>query len=137
MAVSRRQRVWDRAGGRCEYCQMPRDLDVQPFQLDHIRAQKHAGPTTVANLSLSCLACNSYKGANVAGYDPEGGELQPLFNPRQDEWDEHFDWEGPVLRGKTPVGRVTIEVLRINLAERVEHRRLLIEVGVFPPAETG
>jgi hypothetical protein len=31
---------------------MPQDLDVQPFQLDHIRAQKHSGRTTAANLAL-------------------------------------------------------------------------------------
>lgn len=135
MAVSRRQRVWDRAGGRCEYCCMPQDFDIQPFQLDHIRAQKHAGPTTPANLALSCLPCNSYKGANVAGYDPEGDELQPLFNPRLDDWHEHFAWDGPVLLGKTPIGRTTIDVLRINLPERVEHRRLLVEAGVFPPTD--
>lgn len=104
MAVSRRQRVWDRAAGRCEYCHMPQDLDVQPFQLDHIRAQKHAGPTTVANLALSCLPCNGYKGSNVAGYDPLAGELQPLFNPRQHDWDEHFEWHGPVLRGNPSYG---------------------------------
>jgi hypothetical protein len=132
MAVTRRQRVWDRAGGRCEYCRIPQQLDVQPFQLDHIRAQKHAGLTTAANLALSCLPCNSYKGANVAGYDPEGGELQALFNPRIDDWDEHFAWDGPVLRGKTPVGRTTIDVLRMNLSDRVEHRRILMDAGQFP-----
>lgn len=132
MAVSRRQRVWDRAGGRCEYCRMPQDFDIQPFQLDYIRAQKHAGVTTPANLALSCLPCNSYKGTNIAGYDPEGDELQPLFNPRLDDWDDHFVWDGPILRGKTPIGRTTIDVLRINVPERVEHRRLLIDAGVFP-----
>ena len=59
MADSRRQRVWDWAGGFCEYCRVPQELDVQPFQLDHIRAQKHSGATTAANLALSCLPCNS------------------------------------------------------------------------------
>lgn len=111
---------------------MPQALDVQPFQLDHIRAQKHSGPTTAANLALSCLPCNSYKGSNVAGYDPDTDELQPLFNPRRDVWDEHFAWDGPLLRGRTPIGRATMVVLRINSPERVEHRRLLIEAGQFP-----
>ena len=116
---------------------MPQELDIQPFQLDHIRAQKHAGPTTAANLALCCLPCNSYKGANVAGYDPESDELQPLFNPRHDEWEEHFAWDGPVLSGKTPIGRATIAVLRINLRERIEHRRLLIEAGRLPSPDIG
>lgn len=73
--------------------------------------------------------------ANVAGYDPESDELQPLFNPRRDDWENHFAWDGPVLRGKTPIGRTTIDVLRINLMERVEHRRLLIAAGVFSTAD--
>lgn len=115
---------------------MRQDLDVQPFQVDHIRARKHAGSTTAANLALSCLPCNSYKGANVAGYDSVEGNLQTLFNPRRHLWREHFEWDGPLLRGQTPVGRVTIDVLRINFPERVEHRRLLIEAGLFPPAES-
>lgn len=135
MPASRRQRVWDRAAGRCEYCRMPQELDIQPFQLDHIRAQKHAGPTTIANLALSCLPCNSYKGANVAGYDPETDELHPLFNPRSDAWNEHFSWDGAVLCGSTPIGRATIAVLRINLPERIEHRRLLIAASLFPPSD--
>ena len=75
--------------------------------------------------SWACLPCNSYKGPNVAGYDPESNSLQRLFNPRKDIWSEHFVWVGPVLVGLTAIGRTTIEVLRINLAERVTHRRLL------------
>jgi hypothetical protein len=68
----------------------------------------------------------------LRAYDPEGGELQALFNPRIDDWDEHFAWDGPVLRGKTPVGRTTIDVLRMNLSDRVEHRQLLMDAGLFP-----
>ena len=131
MAKSRRQLVRDRASQRCEYCQMPQPCDVQPFQLDHIRAQKHSGPNAVSNLAWSCLPCNTFKGPNVAGYDPESDSLQPLFNPRRDDWSEHFQWDGPLLVGLTAVGRTTIEVLRINQRERVELRRLLIATGLF------
>ena len=131
MAKSRRQLVRDRAQQRCEYCQMPQPCDVQPFQLDHIRAQKHSGPNLVSNLAWSCLPCNTFKGPNVAGYDPESDSLQPLFNPRRDDWSEHFQWDGPLMVGLTPVGRTTIEVLRINQRERVELRRLLIATGLF------
>lgn len=135
MPKSRRQEVWERARGMCEYCRMPQAFDVLPFQLDHIRARKHSGPTTVADLCLACLACNAAKTSNVAGYDPVTDTLQPLFNPRRDQWNEHFVWRGPRLSGKTPVGRTTIEVLQVNRADRVEQRRLLIRAGVFPPAE--
>ena len=134
MAPTHRERVWKRAKGCCEYCCLPQEFDVQPFQLDHIRAQKHSGQTTIANLALSCLPCNSFKGANVAGYDPDSDELCPLFNPRTDRWTQHFEWNGPRLKGKTAIGRTTIDVLRINATDRVEHRKLLIEAELFPPA---
>jgi len=133
MPPSRRQQVWDRAGSCCEYCQMPQDFDVLPFQLDHIRAQKHGGPTTVANLALACLPCNARKGSNAAGYDPLTDSLVPLFNPRTDEWSEHFRWHGPRLVGKSAIGRATIEVLGINTTDRIQHRRLLIQARLFPP----
>jgi len=131
MPASKRDLIWKRARGRCEYCRLAQDCDVQPFQIDHVRPRKHAGRSTIGNLALSCLPCNSYKGSNVAGYDPETGELHPLFNPRTDDWDEHFEYDGAVLLGKTGIGRTTIDVLRINLGERVAHRRLLIEIGAF------
>ena len=99
MPPSRRQQVWDRAGGGCEYCQIPQEFDVLALQLDHIRAQKHRGPTTIANMALACLACNARKGPNAAGYDPLTDSLVPLFNPRTDDWDEHFRWHGPQLIG--------------------------------------
>ncbi len=131
MSKSRRDEVWQRAEVCCEYCQMPQHLDVQPFQIDHIRSRKHGGATVVENLALSCLPCNSYKGPNPAGYDPDTGAMVALFNPRTEVWNEHFTWDGPTLLGKTPVGRATIVVLRINDVERIEHRRMLIQAGLF------
>ncbi len=59
-------------------------------------------------------------------------ELVPLFNPRTDVWHEHFEWHAPTLFGKTKIGRATIELLQINLQERVEHRRLLMEAALLP-----
>lgn len=134
MAKSRRQQVWDRAEGCCEYCQLPQTASVLPHEIDHIRSQKHHGTSAVSNLALACFYCNSFKGANVAGYDPTTDQLHPLFDPRQHVWDEHFAWQEAALTGQTPIGRTTIEVLRINLPERIEHRRRLIEAGVFPPS---
>lgn len=110
---------------------MPESFDVRPFQLDHIRAHKHAGSSQLENLAWSCLACNSFKGPNVAGYEPDSDRLFPLFNPRLDRWSEHFAWSGPVLVGLTPVGRTTVVVLRLNEPDRIEHRRLLLEAGLF------
>ena len=133
MAKSRRQQVWDRAGGCCEYCQLPHTATVTPHELDHVRSKKHHGASVTSNLALACFYCNSYKGSDVAGYDPESNELYPLFNPRNDDWHEHFEWKTAELIGKTPTGRTTIEILRVNIVERIELRLRLIEAGLFHP----
>jgi hypothetical protein len=121
--------VWQRAAQRCEYCHVPANIALLPFQIDHIIAEKHGGLTTAENLALSCERCNSHKGPNIAGY-LEGSHVS-LFNPRKDRWADHFVWDGPVLIGKTPVGKVTIEVLAINLPYRIALRAALIEEGIF------
>jgi hypothetical protein len=73
-----------RAGDACEYCQLPASLSALPFEIDHVIAQKHGGPTIESNLALSFFYCNSYKGPNIAGIDPRSGRLVRLFNPRRD-----------------------------------------------------
>lgn len=127
-----RRLVWTRAGGVCEYCRMPDQFDPLPFAVDHIRPQYHHGASDETNLCVSCFSCNTFKAVNVAGHDPESGELTRLFHPRTDDWDAHFIWDGEWLRGKSAIGRTTIDVLRINLPERVELRRLLSLLGQFP-----
>src|SRR5262245_7354174 len=105
---SRRQ-IRDRARDRCEYCQLPQDFTSLPHEVDHIRARKHRGPTTLQNTCWACAGCNAAKGPNAAGYDPDSDELTRLFNPRTDRWSDHFRWDGAMLRGRTAVGRATIE----------------------------
>ena len=124
--------VWRRAAFRCEYCHFPARLSGLNFQIDHIIAEKHGGPTDAENLALSCIYCNSYKGANLSGIDPVTGEIARLFHPRRDRWDEHFGWQGPVLAGRTPIGRATVVVLRINDPTAVALRRLFMRAGAFP-----
>ena len=127
-----RELVWSRAGGCCEYCRMPQSFDPIPFEVDHVIATQHHGETTADNLCVACFACNRRKGPNLAGRNELTGELVPLFHPRRDEWETHFEWQGPTLIGKTTVGQVTIDVLAINLTRRVDHRAALIVEGVFP-----
>ena len=88
------------------------------------------------NTCLACAHCNGAKGPNVAGYDSESGDLVPLFNPREDTWEDHFAWDGPDLVGLTPVGRTTVDVLNINDPICVDQRACLIEAGLFPPDQT-
>jgi hypothetical protein len=109
---------------------MPQDCDDAPFEVDHIIARQHGGRTELPNLALSCFYDNSYKGPNIAGLDPDTGDLVSLFHPRRHKWSRHFRWEGPFLRGRTAIGRTTVSVLQINQPERVSLRAALIEEGV-------
>jgi HNH endonuclease len=126
--------IWRRANRCCEYCQMPQEYDDGTFQIDHVIALSHGGPTRPSNLCLACFSCNSFKGPNLAGIDPKTKKVVPLFNPRRHKWHRHFRWEGPELRGRTPAGRATIVTLRINLDHRVDYRQELIDEGFFPPS---
>ena len=125
--------MWRRAQRRCEYCRMPQGLDDLVFQIDHVVAASHGGPTRAGNLCLACFHCNSFKGPNLAGIDPKTKRVVPLFNPRRQKWARHFRWDGALLVGRTPRGRATVVTLRINLDHRVAHRQALLEEGVFPP----
>ncbi len=125
--------VWQRASSLCEYCRMPQQHDVLTFQIDHIIARKHHGNDELGNLALACFACNNHKGPNIAGVDTETGQVIRLFHPRQDNWEDHFEWYRAVLVGRTPIGRATVDVLSINLPHRVRLRQMLILEGVFPP----
>jgi HNH endonuclease len=126
--------VWQRAGGRCEYCQISRDTLYLAFEVDHIIAEHHLGPTQARNLCLACFACNRHKGPNVAGVDPATRKIVPLFHPRRHKWSRHFRWDGAVLVGRTPIGRATVIALKINLDHRIDLRQGLIDEGVFPPS---
>src|SRR5277367_2172200 len=125
--------VWRRASDCCEYCQMPQAFDRTPFEIDHIIAEKHKGPTVASNLCLSCLYCNSFKGSDISSLDAATRKLTPLFNPRRHKWSRHFRWEGAYLVGRTAIGRVTVELLKINDPFRVEFREELMGEGLFPP----
>lgn len=123
--------VRERAGFRCEYCHFPEALSGLNFQLDHVIPEKHRGPTVFENLAWSCIYCNSYKGANLSGIDPDTGEITRLFHPRRDEWTDHFQWDGAVVVGRTRIGRATIAVLNINVISAVAMRRLFMQADAF------
>jgi hypothetical protein len=130
--------VRERARSRCEYCQVAQECEPTPFQVDHVVAESHGGPTIAANLALACFLDNSYldnsyKGPNLAGIDPKTQRTVQLFNPKRQRWARHFRRNRPVLVGLTAAGRAAGTTLRINLPHRVAQRAALIAEGVSPP----
>lgn len=126
MDASLRALVFARADNRCEYCRITqRAASYSDFQIEHIRARQHGGDSHSDNLCLACRRCNLYKGPNQSAYDPLTNTLVPLFNPRSDSWAEHFRLNDVRIEGLTPVGRATVELLRMNDERRVRLRRQL------------
>jgi hypothetical protein len=121
--------IWNRANRCCEYCGTPQDYEVLPAEIDHIIAEVHGGQTVSGNLALSCYWCNRYKGPNLAGIDPQTKKHTRLFHPRRHSWMFHFCWKQGWLFGKTPIGRTTIRVLKINSPLRVALRQELTLAG--------
>ena len=77
MKPSIREQVWERAGSRCEYCQMPESGDELPFHLDHIIPRKHRGSDDLTNLAVACFACSTFKGYDISGIDKGNGRIDP------------------------------------------------------------
>jgi hypothetical protein len=124
--------VRERAGGFCEYCRMP---DLSAFfahEPDHIIAAQHGGQSNPENLALACIQCNRFKGPNIPSVDPETKRIVPLFNPRTDQWPEHFRAKAGRIIPLTPIARATAALLNFNDPDREEVRRSLWEAGRYP-----
>ena len=126
-----RRLVTVRGGNRCEYCLLPQWATTQKLEPDHILPIQHGGKTEEGNLALACLHCNRYKGPNVGAFDPVSGALVSLFNPRRNNWVEHFVLDGATLRALTPEARVTIILLRLNDENHIRTRRRLLGAGLY------
>jgi hypothetical protein len=123
-----RQMVRQRAGNCCEYCGLRQEQSpLASLQIEHVLPKKHGGDDDPENLALACIDCNLHKGSNVAGFDPETGELTELFHPRRQRWSEHFRWDGATIVGATAIGRTTVSVMQLNAEERVQLRLLCWE----------
>jgi hypothetical protein len=107
---------------------MPDGLTLHRHEPDHILPRQHGGKTTFANLALACLRCNRHKGPNVGSFDPETGELVPLFNPREQSWEEHFALDREWIRPLSPEARVTSKILQLNHEDRLEERRIWLGI---------
>ncbi|MBW4420731.1 MAG: HNH endonuclease [Myxacorys californica WJT36-NPBG1] len=101
---------------RCCYCLTSEANSGLPTSFDHIHPQSKGGNTSFENVCLACRSCNEYKSDLTEAPDPLTGKIVPLFNPRVQQWSEHFAWNLDATRveGQTPVGRATVAALRMN-----------------------
>jgi|SRR5688572_18482450 len=124
ISAALRRQVRERARERCEYCLLAEVQAFFPHEPDHIVAFKHGGETVPENLALACFDCNRFKGSDIASVDPLSGDVTSLFNPRTQQWSEHFRLLDGRILPLTPVGRTTERLLRFNLPQRISTRRV-------------
>ena len=127
-----RQLVAQRAGYRCEYCRIHQDDFYFQFEIDHIVSLKHEGEKSLENLALACGICNRNKGSDLGTYLDGKKEFVRLFDPRTDDWYEHFELSEGVILAKSPIGRTTVKILDFNNSDRIMLRQVLIAAGRYP-----
>ena len=110
------RRVRTAARNRCGYCLSPQHLVMARLEIEHIIPISKGGSNDESNLWLACPLCNRYKSNKTTETDPETGETVRLFNPRTQEWFEHFQWteDGVRIVGPTPTGRATVAALHLS-----------------------
>lgn len=119
----------ERAGDACEYCRLPQSAaPFLTFHIEHVQAQQHVLDDSLDNLALACPDCNRHKGPNLTTLS-EDRTIVCLFHPRLHLWCEHFQFQGPLILGKSEIGTATVRLLQMNGSERVMLRAKLISLG--------
>ena len=130
-----RRLVISRATNLCEYCLIHEDDTYFGCQIDHIISEKHGGLTESENLAYACSYCNRFKGSDIGSVFWKTGEFVRFFNPRIDNWRDHFKLEQHNILPLTDIGEVTNRILRLNDIDRLLERRELWLFGRYPSPE--
>lgn len=127
-------RVAARAGYRCEYCHTPHAITAQAFHADHIYPASRGGQTQFGNLCFACPHCNLHKGDQIEALDPRTRRHLPLFNPRTQNWDDHFRWSVDYRRliGRSATGRATVTALDLNTRVLMRARMMWAVLELIP-----
>ncbi|NJO51217.1 MAG: HNH endonuclease [Leptolyngbyaceae cyanobacterium RM2_2_4] len=120
---------------RCCYCLTSEANSGIPMTFDHIQPRSKGGATSFENVCLACRTCNEYKSDSIEAEDPLTGEFVRLFNPRTQQWSEHFTWslDATKVEGVTAIGRATVAALRMNNPVIVAARYRWTISGWYPP----
>lgn len=136
LSADLRERLLAADDHQCAYCQTSAFNSGQPMTVEHINPRAQGGETVFKNLCFACRRCNEFKSDAINAIDPLTGNSTELFNPRQDVWKEHFQWDvtGIRLLGQTGKGRATIVALKMNNEVILAARRRWAGAGWHPPS---
>ncbi|MEI6064085.1 MAG: HNH endonuclease [Pseudanabaena sp. ELA748] len=120
---------------RCCYCLTTEANSGMPMTINHIQPTSKGGLNTLENLCLACRTCNEYKSGTTEAIAPLTSQRSSLFNPRQQNWKEHFQWSNDAshIEGLTAIGRATVITLRMNNPAIVATRKRWFSIGWHPP----
>jgi HNH endonuclease len=137
ISESIQQQVRDRANYLCEFCHANERWQYVRFTVDHVIPFSLGGNDRLENLTLACFHCNRRKTNHLTGIDPASQIEVPLFNPRQDSWQEHFIWaiDGLSIVGISAIGRATVAALLLNRERVIPIRAADLAIGRHPPID--
>jgi hypothetical protein len=58
--------------------------------------------------------------------------LVRFFNPRVDNWQEHFEIQDAKIYGKSEIRIATVQIFKFNEIDRLIFRKQLVELGLYP-----
>jgi HNH endonuclease len=134
VSAALRRLVAQRADHLCEYCLIHEDDTFFSCEVDHIISEKHGGTTREDNLAYACTFCNRFKGTDVGSVIWQTGKFSRFFNPRADQWADHFALDGVRIVPRTEIGEVTVRILGLNDDDRILERETLWAIGRYPSA---
>ncbi|MEG4329298.1 HNH endonuclease, partial [Microcoleus sp. herbarium5] len=117
------------------YCHASEQWQYVEFTIEHIIPLTKKGSNNIDNLALACFHCNRQKSDKTTAIDTQSSVEVPLFNPRQDTWNEHFIWsaDGLSIVGLTTIGRATVTALVLNRERVINIRTADKAIGRHPP----
>ena len=74
----------------CCYCLTSEANSGIPLTYDHILPRFKGGEDIFANVCLACYTCKQFKSDLIRAIDPLTDQIVDLFNPRTQQWNEHF-----------------------------------------------
>lgn len=113
IANSTRDKLLFRSDYKCEYCHRVLLNAAWPesWQIEHIKPRSNGGTDHINNLAVACPRCNLNKREATEGKDYVTGRYTRLFNPRKDQWVNHFGVVAGQIVGRSVIGRATAKLL--------------------------
>ena len=132
-----KNKIRQTARNRCGYCLIPQEIVSMLLEIEHLHPIAEGGTDAEENLWLACRNCNGFKHAKTHAVDPQTDEETPLFNPRKQNWNEHFEFseDKTEIIGKTACGRAAVIALRLNYEQAVIARRIWTSFDLYPPKD--